>query len=135
MRGGGSLAQRAYVAQIFRVAVCGSAAEEGAFAVGRDVDVEEAGHRVGCALHPARVHAALGEMLENAIAEAVAADAADEAHVNAPAGESQGRVCAYAAAVHFELRRQTILARLRPGFYAAEHVDVDIADCDDGGRS
>ncbi len=113
------------------MAVCGAAAEEGALAVGRDVDVEKAGHRVACALDPARVHAAFGEMLENVIAEAVAADAAGEPHVNAPARESQRGICAYSAAVHFELRREAVLAWLRPGFHAAEHVDVDIADRDD----
>src|SRR6202040_3889778 len=35
------------------------------------------------------------------------------------------------AAVHFELLREAVLSRLRPGFHAAEHVDVDIADHDD----
>ena len=113
------------------MAVCGAAAEEGALAVGRDVDVEKAGHRLACALDPARVYAAFGEMFENVVAEAVAADAAGEPHVNAPARESECGIRAHAAAVHFELRREAVLARLRPGFHAAEHVDVDVADCDD----
>src|SRR5580700_1952577 len=78
MRGCGSLAKRSHVAQIFHMAVCGAAAEEGAFAVGGDVDVEKAGHRVACALDPAGVHAAVSEMLENVVAEAVATDAAGE---------------------------------------------------------
>src|SRR5579864_5022177 len=132
MRGGGSLAKRPYVAQIFHEAVCGAAPEKGALAVGRDVDVEKAGHRVAGALDPARVHAAPGEMLENVIAEAVAAHVTGEAHVDAPARESQCRVCAYAAAMHFELGREAVLARLRPSLHAAEHVDVDVADRDDG---
>src|ERR1700757_555591 len=124
-------AQRSHVAQIFNTAICGATAEECALAVGRDVDVEKAGHCIAGALDPARVHAAFSEMFENVVAEAVAADATGEAHVDAPAGESQSGVCAYSAAVHFELGREAILAWLRPGFYAAEHVDVDIADDDD----
>ena len=102
-------AQRSHVAQIFHAAVCGAAAEECALAVGRDVDVEEAGDRVACALDPARVHAAFGEMLENVVAEAVAA-AQPVGHVDAPARESQCGVCAYSAAVHFELGREAVLA-------------------------
>src|ERR1700751_6396328 len=70
-------------------------------------------------------------MLENVVAEAVAADTTGEAYVDAPARESQRGVCAYAAAVHFELGCEAVLSRLRPGFHAAEHVDVDIADRDD----
>ena len=131
MRGSCSLAKRPHVAQIFHVAIGGAAAEECALAVGRDVDVEKAGHRVACALDPVRVHASLCEMFENIVAEAVAADAAGEAHVDAPARESQCGVCAHSAAVHFELWSKAILARLWPGFHAAEHVDVDIADRDD----
>src|SRR4029077_11006986 len=76
MRGSFVLAQRSHVAQISHAAVRGAAAEKRALAVGRNVDVEKAGHRVARSLNPARVHATLSEMIENVVAEAVAADAA-----------------------------------------------------------
>src|SRR5262249_7558154 len=72
-------------------------------------------------------------MLEGIVAEAVAPDAAREANADAPVGEGDGGIGAHAAAVHFELRGEAVLAGAGPRVHPAERIDVGIADDDDGG--
>jgi hypothetical protein len=77
------------------------------------------------------VEAALFERIEQVIPEGVAAQAPEQARLDAPASERKGAIGSYAPAVQLEPRREAILAGPRPGLYARQEVHVDVAEDED----
>src|SRR5262249_35551032 len=112
-----------------------AAAEEGALAIWRDVDVEKAGHCLRRAMDVGCAYAALRQFLEDSITNCVLTNLGDQGWAYFPASQGDGAVGGDSSAMQFDVVREALFTGVRPSSHTSDDIGVDVTENNDGGAA